>query len=230
MSCDHQLVAHHVCAYIEGSLSPTLKARCEAALRQCSHCREIHDQALALSRLPSLWQQQEVPHWNRARHAVQPPRQHGQRLAWSALVASCFAVFLVLVKLEISTTDGLRISFGGGMDEARLRQVVSEQMQQEGLVWQEAQAAQVETLLSEYAERQAIATEVMLTQWLESTRSERRQDMQQLLSGWQSLRYQDQLMLNEQISYLASSQEENNRYLNALMESTLNSPTSFPWR
>lgn len=229
MSCDHQLVAHHVCDYIEGSLSSTMKARYETALRQCSHCREIHDQALALSRTASLWQQ-EVPHWNRAREAVQPPRQQGQRLAWSALVASCFAVFLVLVQLEISTTDGLRISFGGGMDEARLRQVVSEQMQQERLVWQEAQAAQVETLLSEYAERQTIATEVLLTQWLESTRSERRQDMRKLLSGWQSRHYQDQLMLYDQINYLASSQEENNMYLNALMESTLNSSTSFPWR
>lgn len=230
MSCDHQHIAHHVCAYIEGSLSPALKARCEAALRHCSHCREIHDQALALSRIPPLWQQQEVPHWNRARHAVQPPRQRGQWLAWSALVTSCFAVFLLLVQLEISTADGLRISFGGGVNEALLRQVVSEQMRQERLVWQETQAAQLETLLSEYAEHQEITTEVMLTQWLESTRSERRQDMEQLLSGWQSLRYQDQLMLNEQINYLASSQEENSMYLNALMESTLYSPTFFPER
>lgn len=230
MSCDHHFVGHHVCEYIEGALSFTLKARYEAALRQCEHCREIHDQALALSRIPELWQQQEVPHWNRARHAMQPPRQHGQWLSWSALVASCFAVFLVLAQLEISTTDGLRVSFGGGMDEARLRRVVGEQMQQQRLVWQKAQAAQVETLLSEYAERQAIATEVMLTQWLKNTRSERRQDMQQLLSGWQSLHYQERLMLNEQISYLALSQEESNMYLNELMESALYSPKSFPWR
>lgn len=230
MSCDHQHIAHHVCAYIEGTLSPSLKARCDAALYHCNHCREIHDQALALSRTPRFWQQQEVPRWNRARHAVQPPRQRGQWLAWSALVTSCFAVFLVLMQLEVSTTDGLRISFGGQVDEARLRQVVSDQMQQERRVWQEVQTAQLETLLSEYAERQEIANEVLLTQWLENTRRERRQDMEQLLSGWQSLRYQDQLILNEQISYLASSQEENSMYLNALMESTLHSPTFFPER
>lgn len=214
MSCDHQLMAEQVCDYIEGNLPPSLKSRCDAALDRCGHCREVYAQALEFYQLSSRWQDHPVPEWNRTRFAVQPPRLPTPWLSLASLAASCLAVLMVVLQLEISTGNGLLISFGGSQTEAR----VQAQVVRELAAWQEARDLEIDTRLADFAEDQATLNQVVLAQWMERGRAERRQDLSFVLSAWESQRFQDQRRMDERLDYLATSQIESNQYLNELLQ------------
>lgn len=215
MSCDHQLMATHVTALLDGTLPPVLRERCETALQQCVHCREVFAQAQQYRDMAAQWQAEEVPYWNRARHLVQPrSRNSGNRwLSWTALATSITAVFLVIGKTEISTQNGLVISFGGGLGEARVQQLVATELAASTA----AQTALLDTRLDEFAEQQLTASRLLYAQWQDSNRAERRQELGLLLTNWQNQRYQDQQAVASQLNELTADQIENNQYLNALM-------------
>lgn len=215
MSCDHQVLADHVCDYIEGKVPPVVRARCDEAVQQCGHCRDIHAQALEFYQLAGKWQQQSVPDWNRARFAVAPARQpHGSWPAWAALAASVTAVFLVLLRVEISTTNGLLISFGGAQTEARVQQMLAAELER----YTTAQDLLVEARLEDFAADQLTANQLLLARWQEATRTERRQELGLLMATWQSQRFEDQQEFNSQLTALTNDQIESNQYLNALLQ------------
>jgi hypothetical protein len=215
MSCDHQLIAEHVCDYIENNLSPALTAGCKDALAQCPHCQAVHDQALAFYHLSRQWQQQTPPPWQRARPLLQPRGMHARPwLALSALAASLCAIALVLLQVEISTDNGLWISFGGSQTEARLQQLVADELQAHTTI----QEALLQARLDDFASQQLTANQLLLARWQEANRGERRDELTFLMSGWQARRYQDQQVIGEQLTRLANTQRENNQYLNALMQ------------
>src|SRR5690606_23862985 len=89
MPCDHQLLAQHLCDYIEDSLPPALHAACADTVAHCPQCREVYERALEFQRLSALWEDCDVPPWTRARHAVRPPVRERPWLSWGALAASC---------------------------------------------------------------------------------------------------------------------------------------------
>lgn len=215
MSCDHQTIADHVCDYIEGKLAPVLRARCDDAVQQCTHCRDIHAQALEFYQLAGQWQQQAVPDWNRARFAIPPARPvSGTWMNWSALAASLAAVFLVLLRVEVSTGNGLWISFGGSQTEARVQQLLSAELER----YTTTQEVLLDARLADFAADQLSANQLLLARWQDATRAERRQELGLLMSSWQSQRFEDQQEFNNQIVELANGQIENNQYLNALMQ------------
>ena len=215
MSCDHQLMATHVTALLEGSLPAVLRERCESALLGCAHCREVYAQAQQYRDLATQWQDEEVPRWNRARHLVQPQRRNfgNQWLQWTALAASVTAVFLVISKTEISTENGLMISFGGGLGEARVQQLVAAEIASSAA----AQSRLIDTKLEEFSEQQLAANRLQYADWQDSNRAERQREMTLLMAGLQNQRYQDQQAVASQLTELASGQIENNQYLNVLM-------------
>ncbi len=220
MSCDHQILADHVCDYIEGKVSPVLRARCDEAVQSCAHCRDIHAQAREFYQLSGQWQEQAVPEWNRARFAVSPQRQPSNTwLGWSALAASLTAVFLVLLRIEVSTTDGLLISFGGSQTEARVQQLVAAELENHAT----AQELLLDTRFAEFASDQLNANQLLLARWQEATRVERRQELSLLMAGWQSQRFEDQQQFNSQLTQLNNDQLENNQYLNALLQNAAQS-------
>ncbi len=215
MSCDHQVLADNVCDYIEGKVSPVLRARCDEAVQSCAHCRDIHAQAREFYQLAGQWQEQPAPEWNRARFAVAPMRQAANSwLGWSALAASVMAVFLVLLRVEISTTNGLLISFGGSQTEARVQELVAAELQRHAT----AQDALLDTRLADFATDQLNANQLLLARWQEASRVERRQELGLLMAGWQSQRFEDQQEFNSQLTSLTNDQIENNQYLNALLQ------------
>ncbi len=213
MSCDHQLLSDHVMDYLEGLLPLGMAARCEQAIRHCPRCREIHQQASAFHRLAGRWQDQPVPEWHRARFAAAPPRQQNEWFNWGALGTSMATLLLVLLQVQVSIADGLHITFGGRGTELLVEQAVEERLaaQQQ---WQDMLLA---IRLEEYAERQQTLTQLALAQWGESNRAERRQELNLLLSSWESQRYQDQEFFEDELNRLAASQVEYDIYLNALM-------------
>ncbi|MES2605679.1 MAG: hypothetical protein V4603_12135 [Pseudomonadota bacterium] len=215
MSCDHQLMATHVIALLEGTLPPVLRERCEAVLQHCPHCRDVFAQAQQYRDMATQWQDEEVPRWNRARHLVQPQRRQGNTpwLSWTALAASLAAIFLVVSKTEVSTENGLMISFGGGLGEARVQQLVTAAVASSTA----AQTTFIDTRLSEFTEQQTLANRLLYAEWENSTRNERQQELGLLLTGWQSQRFQDQQAVASRLNELTNDQLENNQYLNALM-------------
>ncbi|MES2625678.1 MAG: hypothetical protein V4628_10390 [Pseudomonadota bacterium] len=219
MSCDHQLIADHVCDYIEGKLPPVLHARCDNAVQQCTYCRDIHAKALEFSQLAAQWQQQAVPEWNRARFAIPPARTTGSWLNWGALAASLAAVFLVLLRVEVSTADGLWISFGGSQTEARVQQMVAAELAR----YTGTQDVLLDARLDEFTADQLNANQLLLARWQETTRTERRQELSLLMSGWQSQRFEDQQEFNSQLTQLTNDQLENNQYLNVLLQNAARS-------
>jgi hypothetical protein len=215
MSCDHQVLADHVCDYIEGKVSPVLRARCDEAVQQCAHCRAIHAQALEFYQLAAEWREQAAPDWNRARFAVAPARQpQGPRLSWMALAASVTAIVLVLLRVEISTADGLLISFGGSQTDARVQALVAAELDRHVA----AQDLLLEARFNEFASDQLSANQLLLARWQETSRAERRQELGFLMSSWQSQRFEDQQQFNNQLTSLTNDQIENNQYLNALLQ------------
>src|SRR5690606_8294959 len=63
MPCDHQLLAQHLCDYIEDSLPAALHAACADAVAHCPQCREVYERALEFQRLSTLWEDCDVPPW-----------------------------------------------------------------------------------------------------------------------------------------------------------------------
>jgi len=220
MSCDHQVLADHVCDYIEGKAPPVIRARCDEAVQQCAHCRDVHAQALEFYELAGKWQQQEVPHWNRARFVVPPARlPQGSWPAWAALAASLAAIVLVLLRVEISTTDGLLISFGGSQTDARVQELVAAELARHDT----AQELLLDARLDDFAADQVNANQLLLARWQEVARAERRQELGLLMSSWQSQRFEDQQEFNNQLTRLTNDQIENNQYLNVLLQNAAQS-------
>ena len=215
MQCDHQILADHVCDYIEGKVPAAVRARCLDAVQHCAHCRDIHAQALEFYQLAGKWQQEAVPDWNRARFAVAPARHApGSWPAWAALAASVAAIVLVLLRVEVSTTDGLLISFGGAQTQARVQDLLAAELERHS----SAQELLFEARLDDFAADQLTANQLLLARWQETTRLERRQELTLLMTAWQSQRFEDQQEFNNQLTTLTNGQIESNQYLNALLQ------------
>jgi hypothetical protein len=157
-----------------------------------------------------------VPEWNRARFVVPPARQaHAAWPVWGALAASLAAIVLVLARVEISTTDGLLISFGGSQTDARVQELVAAELARHDTELE----LLLDARLDDFAADQINANQLMLARYQEATRLERRQELGLLMTSWQSQRFEDQQEVNNQLTSLANDQIENNQYLNVLLQS-----------
>ncbi len=214
MSCDHQLLTTHISALLDASLPPTLRARCEGAMQECTHCRDLYEQALQYHELAQQWQDEPVPAWTRTRHLVQAPRRSGSAwLSWGALGASALSLLLTVSHAQISTQGGFAIRFGGN-SEAQVQQIVANSL----AISAANQAALLDARLDQFAADQQLASQRLYTSLQENNRLERRQELGLLLTSWQNQRYQDQQAITNRFSQLTNDQFENNRYLNTLMK------------
>lgn len=215
MPCDHQLIATHVAAMVDGTLPDPLRQRCEAAALECDHCRASVEQARAWARMAHDWQDEAVPQWHRNRHLV----RHQQRpappwLGWGALAASLVSVFLFASQAEVSTANGLVISFGGNASEERVQELIAGKLAASTA----SQNALLDARLLEFSQRQLDANRLLYAEWQQDNRLERRQELGLLLSGWQNQRLQDQQIYAARFNELASEQIESNQTLNNLMQ------------
>ena len=216
MQCDHQIITSYLTDYMEGHLSGELRRQCEAALDHCPVCRSTHEQALGFARLAHEWETQSVPNWQRTRFAVRPQRQQYSWLNWGALATSCFTLLLVLFQVEVSTDNGLLISFGGSQQEQRIQEELGKQLEQ----FRVARAENIAEQLAEFGSGQDTANRLHLSDWLERSRTERRQDMEFLMTTWESQRFQDRQRTDERLSYLARNQIESDQYLSELLQNS----------
>ena len=212
MSCDHKLIQENLNDYLEGNLAPALARQCESAIAGCPHCADTCARARRLYRLGEAWQDRKVPDWHRTRHAVKPPVREPGWMNWAALATSCVAVLLVVFRLEITTGNGLTISFGGRQAEQRMEQAMAAALAE----YREEQALLLATRFDAFAEQQEISNQLLLSEWADNTRQERRDDLSFIMSAWETQRFQDQRQINRRFDTLASSQIESDRFINDL--------------
>jgi hypothetical protein len=210
MSCDHKLIADNVIDYIEGSLPSYLRSQCDETLQHCQHCQQTVQKAHEIYQLANGWVDQEAPEWS---HAVRPPVK--QQLSWPNMAGFAFslmAVCLVVFQFEVSVDDGLLISFGGSQSDARIQELLTQQLED----YQSEQNLAFESRLNDYTELQDLSNQLALNEWLDRNREERQDDLNFLMSGWETQRFQDRQRVNQQLGILASNQINSNEYLNEL--------------
>ncbi|MGB0495962.1 MAG: anti-sigma factor family protein [Kangiellaceae bacterium] len=215
-NCNHQLVIEHIHDYIEGNLVAEMKRQVESMLDHCSECQSTHKQYLEMHQLSYQWQEQDVPDWHRTRYAVRPPIKQSFWLNWSAMATSTLAILMVVFQLELTTSErGLTVSFGGSQTEEKISKLVDEQLTN----YKSTLDKSFDLKLNVALEKQNNLTKIRLADWLEKNRSERQQDINFVMTGWQSQRYEDQKQVDQQLSYIADNQIENNQAINQLFNS-----------
>lgn len=212
MSCDHKFIADNVSDFLEGKLAPELDAKCREIIAGCPHCAETCDRARELYRMADQWQDRQVPEWHRTRYAVKPPVRESHWTNWAAMAASAVAVLLVVFQLEISTENGLTISFGGSQAEQRMEAALATAMDE----YRQEQDVLLTSRLSEFSDRQEIANQLMLSEWEDNNRQDRRDDLNFIMSAWESQRFQDQRQINRRFDTLADSQIASDQFVNDL--------------
>jgi len=212
MSCDHRFIEENLHDFLEGRLAPELDRQCRQILDNCAQCAQVYEQANALYRIGDQWQDVEVPEWHRARYAVKPPVQNSHWMNWAAMAASLCAVVLVVFQMEVSTDDGLTISFGGRLSEQRMEQSLAEAID----TYRQEQDVQLTTFLAEYADQQEISNQLLLSEWSDQNRRERRDDLNFIMSAWEDQRYEDQRQYNRRFDTLANNQIESDQFVNTL--------------
>lgn len=216
MLCDHQLVIEHINDYVEDKLSPEIKRQMEVVFDSCPDCQATYKQCLELYQMSHAWQAQNVPEWHRTSFAVRPPVKNTSWLNWGAMATSSLAILMVVFQLEISSgNSGLMISFGGNQSEAKAVKMVEAQLAN----YKTEQDKVFQVKLNDALERQNDRTKLRLANWLEKNRDERQQDIKFVMTGWQSQRYEDQKSVDQQLSYIADNQIENNQVINQLVQS-----------
>lgn len=212
MSCDHRIIQENLADYLEGKLAPELERQCDALVANCPHCADSCARARRLYRLGEQWHDRPVPDWHRTAYAVKPPARQSGWLNWAAMATSCTAVLLVVFQLEISTGNGLTISFGGSQAEQRMQQAVATALDD----YRAEQDILLATRLQEFVEQQEISNQLLLSEWSDSNRQERRDDLNFIMSAWETQRFQDQRLINRRFDTLASSQIESDQFMNDL--------------
>jgi hypothetical protein len=218
MHCDHQLVSDLLLDYIDQKLSTKVSHQVEQAINQCETCQATYRQAVELHQMADQWQQQSVPAWHRTEYAVKPKTKTQQWLSWSALATSTLAIFMVVFQVQISSNDsGLQIAFGGnsnGQVSAKLEALVQQKLD----AYRKEQNLMLDARFIAATNNQITQSKLLVAQALEKSRDERRDDLNFLVTGIQSQRYEDSQKIEKRLAYLADNQIENNQYINQLIQ------------
>ncbi len=215
MLCDHQLVSEHLIDYIENRLSPTVHQQVESAIGRCESCQSTYHQAVQLHQTSHLWVEESVPEWHRTRYAVRPRQNAGNWLNWGALATSTLAILMVLFQVQISSNEqGVNIAFGS-QNNAQLEALVNQKLD----TFKSQQSLMLDARFVAEADKGSNATKLMLAEIINKTRDERREDLNFLITGIQTQRFEDQNKVEKRLAYLAENQIENNQYINQLVQS-----------
>ena len=215
MQCDHQLVSEKLFDYIDQKLSASDTKAVAQAIQSCRQCEQVFQQAYNLNKGANQWQEQPVPEWHRTEYAVRPRASQKGWLNWMALATSTLAILMVVFQVQISSTDnGLQIAFGS-QNAAQVEALVEKRM----AAYKKQQSTLLEARLLAAEEKQATNSKLIVADLLEKTRDERRDDLNFLITGIQTQRFEDQNKVEKRLSYLAENQIENNQYINQLIQS-----------
>jgi|GEM_PF-1951215 len=224
MLCDHQIISEHLLDYIEDSdsksnkLSSAVRKQVEQSLSQCETCQATYRQAISLHQASHQWREQPVPEWHRTEYAVRPRQNSYSWLNWSAMATSSLAILMVVFQVQVTTSEsGVNIAFGN-TSNSQVEALIEKRINQ----YKEQQSLSLDARFIAENDKQMTANKLMVSDVLEKTRDERRDDLNFLITGIQTQRFEDQNKVEKRLAYLADNQIENNQYINQLIQT--NSP------
>ncbi|RUO58706.1 hypothetical protein [Pseudidiomarina insulisalsae] len=147
-----------------------------------------------------------VPEWPREltfRATREPKLRWWQRplLPVASLACSALALLAIVSQLQVQVTDnGFNVHFGGGLTEQQLQAAVAEQMTTYKAQQQLQMADYAANLREDFRDDVAAANQQLVNYVLTTSRSERQQDMEDLIRYVNAQREDDQVYFAYQLS------------------------------
>ncbi|WP_411360159.1 hypothetical protein [Pseudidiomarina salilacus] len=159
-------------------------------------------------------QAETVPEWPREltyRGRAQTQQRWWQRplLPVASLACSLLAVLAVVSQLQIQVTEqGFSVHFGGGLSEQQLQAAVTEQVSKLQAEQQLQLANYAANLREDFRDDVAAANQQLVNYVLTTNRSEREQDMEDLIRYVNAQREDDQVYFAYQLSQVTEQWAE----------------------
>ncbi len=159
-----------------------------------------------LSKTAAETRAEDVPEWPREA-TFRASRE--ARLAWwqrpllplASFACSMLAVIAVVTQLQVQVTEqGFNVRFGSGLDEQQLQAAVDEQMAILTAKQQLQLANYAENLRQDFSTDLAAANQQLVSYVLTTNRTERQQDMEDLIRYVNAQREDDQVYLAHQLA------------------------------
>lgn len=151
-------------------------------------------------------QAERVPEWPRELtyrgHAEQPLRWWQRPfLPVASLACSALALLAIVSQLQVQVTEqGFNVHFGGGLTEQQLQAAVAERMNAYAAEQQLQMADYAANLREDFRDDVAAANQQLVNYVLTTNRSERQEDMEDLIRYVNAQREDDQVYFAYQLS------------------------------
>lgn len=167
-------------------------------------------------------QPEGVPEWPRettfrAGHARDIAPRWWQRplLPVASLACSALALLAVVAQLQVQVTEqGFNVHFGGGLTEQQLQAAVDEQMTSLAAEQQLQLASYAANLRQDFSDDVAAANQQLVNYILTTNRTERQEDMEDLIRYVNAQREDDQVYLAHQLSQVTGQLLDDGNYEN----------------
>lgn len=163
-----------------------------------------------------------VPEWPRERtfRATAATTLRWWQKPWlpmTSLAASAFAMLLVIGQVQFhNTADGFSVSFGGGVDEAKLTAMVEQRLNEYGAAQQLTLANYASNLREDFREdfrtELGTANQQLVNYVLATNRQERQDDMEDLIRFVNAQREDDQVYFANQLQQFSEDWLEQSSY------------------
>ncbi|HKI73219.1 MAG TPA: hypothetical protein VJ998_01155 [Pseudomonadales bacterium] len=177
-------------------------------LEHCEACRTTLAELWELQAMATRWRDAPVPQWTR-RDAFFERRSWLPRLQIASAVASVVVLVLMLSQVQVSTKDGLSVSFGHGYVG---RQELATQLRQ----LRDQQQANLSASIARLSNTQAANNQLVMNTLLTRSRDERRQDLSNLLTIFQDSQARQSRQTQDSLQYLVASQVQDRRDIKQL--------------
>jgi len=193
----------HLFDFHEGKLGRDLAARIDEHLRNCDACAALLKDIWQMSLVATRWQDESpITEVSTTKTGWVMPQL-------LATAASALALVLVLTDTHfVMNDDGftLRVGRDGYVSEATLAN------------FQQMQNADIESRLQRLSAQQLASNQLMMRTLLETSRTERRDDLQTLVSYWNTTQTEQMLATREDLEYLMMSQAEDDKDIQQLSD------------
>ncbi|XOV89084.1 MAG: anti-sigma factor family protein [Pseudomonadota bacterium] len=206
MTCEH--CRTQLFDVVDGAISAANHLEVNQHLDTCEDCSNRLAELWQLAALASRWQDRSVPQWNR-RGFFFDSRPWFPVLQVASACASVVVMILVLTQVQLSVSDGLTVRFGNSyaLEESVDAKIAELKAQQ---------SDQLRNSVERLTSQQAASNQLLLRAALTATRSERKEDLSNLLVILAEIQGRRFEQTEASLQYLVDTQIEDRRNIRQL--------------
>ncbi len=198
---------------IEDELSILEKQKLDQHLDQCESCRNQLAELWDLKALSTHWKDVPTPTWDRRQNLFEKFSLLSG-FQYISSFASILVLILVLTSAEISTSNGFTVNFGGNyVSRAELAQRLDS--------IETDQRDYLQTSIQRLTDQQVTTSQLLMKSMLTTSRTERREDLQQVIALVDEAQDQQLQLTNNSLRVLLTNQLEDRRNINQLNRALL---------